>query len=129
MTNSHQIDHEDLKQDKDLGVVHRQEQGPSPTLAVEDNLAGLMLVSATPNPALPQGFSVQWMLLVPWEPPFLETIDELLIKHSQRIRNYPVLRVGFAVYCRLSSWQQHGMSLLCIQTTQGIKQAETQTGQ
>lgn len=103
MTNSHQTDHEDVKQDKDLGVVHREEQSLSPTVAMEDSLAGLMLVSAIPNPALHRDSSVRWMLSVLWGPQCLETIEQLHVKYSQRIRNYPVLRVGFAVYCRLPS--------------------------
>lgn len=100
MSNSHQTDHEDLKQDKDLGVVHRQEQSLSPPDSMEDSLAGLMLPQILPHhtPGTP--------VSVPWGPQCLETIGELLIQHSQRIWNYPELRVGLAVYCRLpSQWQ------------------------
>lgn len=71
-----------------------------PTDAMEDSLAGLMLPQIRPyhTPGTP--------VSVPWGPQCLETIGELLIQHRQRIWNYPVLRVGLPVYCRLpSKWQ------------------------
>lgn len=106
MANSHQADREDLKQDKDLWVVHRQEQGLSPTLAMEDSLAGLV---SKPNmfwlcwclqpQSLPyhRDSCVRWMLSVPWEPQCLGT------KHSSNIaKGSEVIRCLKGCICCIS---------------------------
>lgn len=64
MADGYKTDHYDLKQGKDLGVVHRQGQGPVPHSAWKklgwSTQRGLaVLVSAAPEPALPQGLLCQ----------------------------------------------------------------------
>lgn len=86
MANSHQADHEDLKQDKDLGVDHRQSLVALPGSAWKIAWLGWCL---NPRACVTTGTCVRWMLSVPWEPQCLGMRAELLIKHSQRIRSYP----------------------------------------
>lgn len=112
MANSHQTDHEDLKQGKDLGVVHELEQGPLPCSLWKTAWLGLCLnamSSGCADVCNPKACSTMGTPLSggccqshgnhsPWEPR-----AEPLTAQGQRILLSAVIRVAFAVYCWLEN--------------------------